>query len=84
MDDKVEDKSSLDDSSDQSNASSPLLNEENTYVSEGYACINPLLQSEVNDVSMQRFISKAVDTTHKSLPFPYQTSHLNNYTYLCA
>ena len=55
-DNKAEDEASLDNSPNQSNTSSSLPDEDNMHVFEGYMHVNPLLQSELNDKSMQYII----------------------------
>ena len=52
------------------------------HISEDYTSINPLLESESNNVSMQNLTQEAVSTAENPLPFPYQTSCLNKYVCL--
>ena len=81
LEDEAEEDGSLEAGPDQSNATGPLPDEDNIHVSQNYACINPLLQSESNDESITRLLNEAMGTADNPLPFPAQLDRLNDYTY---
>ena len=60
----------LEDSPVQSNVSGPYSDEENAHITNTYACINPLLESETNDVSIRNFLNEAMGTANNPMPFP--------------
>ena len=70
-DNEPEEESDLDDNPNQSNASSPLPDKENTHVSEGCASINSLSQVELNDISAHRLTQEAFSTASNPLSFPH-------------
>jgi len=80
-DDNIEEeRGGLEDGPAQSNASRPYPDEENAHVTNAYACANPLVQSETNNVSMRNFLNEVMGAANNSVPFSSQLARFNDCT----
>ena len=76
-----EEEGSLEDGPVQSNTSGPYPDKENAHVTNTYTCVNPLLESKTNNVSIQYFLNEAMGIADNPVPFLSQLTKLNDYTY---